>query len=230
MTPFLLARRALLPVLGLVLGLVLAGCARQDGSVIIGKWRAERLEVMSLKLPLGPEFEITPTKVAMGDDLSIPIASITQHGNEVTLDTDSLIGMTFYFVEPDRMYLELPFVGRIYYQRMKGPAIATVTSAPAKAAPAGPAPAVTSAPSAPRRPAAEEQQPAAGVNEPGYAQDYAQARSLVKQGNLDGAVRSLNDAFKHGFRDIAQLNNTREFDMLKADVRYQALIERYAGQ
>jgi hypothetical protein len=226
MTYFLVVRRALL----IVLGLVLAGCAKEDGSGIIGKWRAERVDVMSLKLPLGPEFEITPTKVAMGDDISIPIASITQHGNEVTLDTDSLIGMTFYLVEPDRMYLELPLVGRIYYQRMKGQAIATVTSAPAKAAPPVPAPAVTSAPPAPPQPAAVEQQAAAGVNEPGYAQDYAQARSLVKQRDLDGAVRSLNDAFKHGFRDIAQLNNTREFGVLKEDVRYQALIERYAGQ
>ncbi|RFP11309.1 MULTISPECIES: hypothetical protein [unclassified Duganella] len=226
MTCFLVARRALL----IVLGLVLAGCAKEDGSGIIGKWRAERVEVMSLKLPLGPEFEITPTKVAVGDEFSIPIASITQHGNQVTLDTDSLIGMTFYFVEPDRMYLELPIMGRIYYQRVKGLAIATATSAHAKAAPPEATPTVISAPPALLRPSAVEQPAAAGANEPGYSQDYAQARSLVKQGDLDGAVRSLNDAFKHGFRDIAQLNDTREFDVLKSDVRYQVLIERYAGQ
>jgi hypothetical protein len=226
MTYYLVARRALL----IVLGLVLAGCAKEEGSGIIGKWRAERLEVMSLKLPLGPEFEITQTKVAMAGDISIPIASIMQHGDAVTLDTDSLIGMTFYFVEPDRMYLELPLLGRIYYQRMKGQAIATLTSAPAKAALPGPDPVVTAAPPAPPRPTPVGQQAVAGVNGIGFAQDYALARGLAKQGDLDGAVRALNGIFKHGFHDIAQLNSTPEFDVLKADVRYQALIERYAGK
>lgn len=224
MTHALVAHRALL----IIFGLVLAGCAKENGNGVVGRWRAERVEVMSLKLPLGPEFEVTPTKVAIGDNVSIPIVRITQHGDEVTLDTESLVGMTFYFVEPDRMYVKLPLLGQIYYDRVKGEAVAKITSVPTMATPPVPPPAVASAPPAPPRAAVAEQPAAAGAAEPGYAQDYARARSLVKGGDLDGAVRSLNDAFKHGFRDIVQLNNTGEFDVLKEDVRYQTLIERYA--
>lgn len=217
------ARRVVL----MVLGLAMAGCAKEDGSRIFGKWRAERMEVMSLKLPLGPELEITPTKLASGSDINIPIASITQHGNEVTLDTSALIGLTFYFVESDRMYFELPVVGRIYYRRMNGQPVAVVAALPTNAAPPKLA--------APRVPMPAASPPESSVasqrtRTAEYAQDYAQALRLVQQGDLDGSVRSLYAAFNHGFRDITLLNKTREFDILRSDVRYQVLLRRYTGQ
>jgi hypothetical protein len=90
---FLFARAALLTVLGLAL----AGCAKEDGSRIVGTWRAERFEVMSLKLPVGPELEITQDELGTGSDVRIPITAITQDGDEVTLETE-VIGMTFYFL------------------------------------------------------------------------------------------------------------------------------------
>jgi hypothetical protein len=191
----------------IVFGFAIAGCAREDGSRIIGKWRAERVAVASLKLPLGPELEITRNKLVAGSDVSIPIAAIMQDGDEVTLDTHSLIGMTFYFVGADRIYLDLPVVGRLYYRRVNDQALAAAVTAPKNA-------------TVPAQAAALE---------PAHAQDYAKALVLVRQGDLDGAVRSLHDAFKHGFRDTPLLNRTPEFDVLKADVRYQALVVRYTG-
>ena len=108
------ARMALL----IVLGLALAGCAKEDGSRIVGKWRAERFEMMSFKLPVGPELEITRNELSTGSEVSIPISAITQVGDNVTLETTGSIGLTFHFVEPDRMYFELPVVGRVYYRRV----------------------------------------------------------------------------------------------------------------
>lgn len=212
----LLARKALL----IGLGLALAACAKEDGSRIIGKWRAERLEVMSLKLPVGPELVITRDALSTASDVSVPIAAITQDGDEVTLDTDALIGMTFHFVGPDRMYLELPVVGRVHYRRLNGPAVAAAPATTAAVAQPAPLP----------QPSAAPQPAQATTVEPAYARDYAQALVLVRQGDNDGALRSLHDAFKHGLRDASLLDTTPEFEILKSDVRYRALLSRYGGQ
>jgi hypothetical protein len=215
---FLLARKALL----IVIGLALAGCAKEDGSRIVGKWRAERFEVMSLKLPVGPELEITPHELSTASDVRVPISAITQDGEAVTLETE-LIGLTFNFVEPDRMYIALPIIGRIYYRRVNVvPAAVAVPPSPVPVSRAQRAPLPLPEPQA----AALAGQSA--DEEPPYAKDYAQALALVRQGDHDGAVRCLHDAFKHGFRDVAQLAATAEFDSLKPDVRYQALLARYS--
>lgn len=211
------------------LALALAGCAKEDGSRILGKWRAERLEVMSLKLPLGPELDITRSAVAMGNGISIPIAGITQDGDEVTLETNALIGLSFQFVEADRMLIELPVVGEIYYRRVSvQPEAASVQDAKgiAEASPAAEA-----QPLAPPMPTAvdslpEPRKPAGGGD---HLHEIEKALSLVKQGNHDGALRSMHTAFKHGFRDTALLERTPAFDALRADVRYQALVARYAS-
>jgi len=213
----------------LAIGIALAGCAKEDGQRIIGTWRAERLDLMSLKLPLGPELEVRPDALTAGDAVRIPIAAITQDGDEVTLDTDSLIGMTFYFVEADRMYLELPVAGRIYYRRVAGPALAAVpvgaVTAPVVAVVAAPAPTVAAV-APPEAAGAALMPPPAPV----YAHDYALALDLLRQGDRDSAVRALHSAFKQGFRDAALLERTPEFDLLKTDARYQALLARYGGQ
>lgn len=219
----LLARQALL---GLV-ALVLAACAKEDGSRIIGTWRAERLEVMSLKLPVGPEIRIGRNELAMEGDVRIPIAGITQEGDEVTLDTPAMIGMTFYFVEADRMYLDVPLLGHIYYRRVNDPAAGAVdvrreAQAPAASLAAASLPdrsreARAASPSVPEAPA------------PAYLQDYRQAVALMRQGNRDGAVRALNNAFRNGFHDVALLTRTPEFNALASDPRYQALLARYAS-
>lgn len=222
----LLARQALL----IVLGLALAGCAREDGKQIIGKWRAERMEVMSLKLPLGPQIEITREALMAGPGIAIPIVDITQDGDEVTLETEALIGMTFHFVEADRIYFELPMVGRLYYRREPEQAAVTV-SAPAPAPVAASMPVVASpAPAAPApvvQVAVEASAPPAQAVEAVQDPNVARALVLLGQGDRDNAVRSLHTAFSQGFRDTALLARTPEFEVLKGDVRYQALLARY---
>lgn len=220
-----------------VLGLALAGCAKEDGSRIVGRWHAERFEVMSLKLPVGPKLEITRKELSTGSEVRIPIAAITQDGDEVTLETDGAIGLTFVFVESDRMYFELPVVGRIYYRRINPSAVAVAASAIANddvgrkmvIVP----PTLVAAPRAQAaQPPLPEPVEAIGarqlaVQEPAFAKDYAQALALARQGDRDGAIRCLFDAFIHGFRDVALLAATPEFDILASDVRYQALLARY---
>jgi hypothetical protein len=61
------ARLALL----IVLGLALVDCAREDGNRITGKWQADRLKVMNLKVPLGPHIKITRDALMAGPGLAI---------------------------------------------------------------------------------------------------------------------------------------------------------------
>jgi len=99
----------------------LSGCAKEDGSKILGHWRAERFKLMSLNIPIGPEFVISKDElVALETDLHIPIKSISQNGNEVVLNVPIGLGLSFYFDGPDRMHFDVPFVGKIYYQRKLG--------------------------------------------------------------------------------------------------------------
>lgn len=218
------------PALLIALGFALAGCAREDGNRIIGKWRAERMEVMSLKLPLGPHIEITREALTAGPGIAIPIVGITQDGDEVTLETDALIGMTFRFVDADRIYFELPVVGRLYYLREPdqstgaASAAAPVPVAASNPVVASPAPA---APAPVARVAVEASVPQAQAVEAVQDQDVAHALVLLGQGDHDNAVRSLHTAFSQGFRDTALLARTPAFDVLKGDVRYQALLARY---
>lgn len=73
---------------------------------------------MSLKIPIGPEFLITKDElVNFETDLHIPIKSISQNGNEFVINFPVGIGLSFYFDGPDRMYFDIPFAGKIYYQR-----------------------------------------------------------------------------------------------------------------
>jgi len=57
--------------------------------------------------------------------------------------------------------------------------------------------------------------------------DYNLAVLRMRQGDQDGSVRSLRDAFEHGFRDFSLLNTSTEFAPLKRDPRYNALMDRY---
>ena len=217
----LLVRKALLGILALML----SACAREDGSRILGTWRAERMEVMSFKLPVGPELRIGRDELRTGDDIRLPIAAITQDGDEVTLDTESMIGMTFYFVEADRMYLDLPLIGHIYYRRVDEPA-----AGEERAAAIQPAAVLVRQAELPRQArAAPASAPVREVVAPAYAHDFEQALALLREGDRDGAVRSLNRAFGKGFKDIGLLGRTPGFDVLKDDVRYQALLARYAS-
>lgn len=111
-----LARITLL--VALVLGLT--SCSKGDGSRILGHWRAERVKLMSLNLPIGPEFMITKHELlALETDIHIPIESISEKGDEFVVNIPAGLGLSFYFEGPDRMYLDVPLAGKIYYQRVE---------------------------------------------------------------------------------------------------------------
>ncbi|MGI4842313.1 MAG: TPR end-of-group domain-containing protein [Janthinobacterium lividum] len=212
-------RCALLPWTRLLLaGLVLAtaGCAREDGSKIIGHWRAERFQVMSLKLPIGPELTISRDTLKAGSELTVPIEAITQDGDEITLDMPMHVGLSFQFVDDDRMYVDVPFIDRIYYRRVDRPA--GLAARPAQP----PAPA-----SAPQTDVAE-QAPAAGAA-PAFSQpdSYALALDAARRGDQDTAVRMLHRAFQEGSARAAEVQSRSEFDGLRDDVRFQALLARH---
>lgn len=225
-------RHAAGALIALALAGTLSGCAREDGSRLLGRWRAERFEVMGLKLPIGPELNITRDRLGgAGSELALPIAGITQDDDEVTVDTEANIGLTFYFVEPDRMYVKLPLLERIYYRRVAEQASAPATLTPAAHAPAGPAPAertqVRASTAAPL-PRAAIPAPLPGPAVPGE-RAYGQALAALDAGDDDGALRYLHQAFKDGFQDAARVANAPEFGRLHGDIRFQVLLARYQG-
>lgn len=102
-----------------LLALGLCGCAKEDEARILGHWRAERVKVLSLNIPISPEFVINRDElVALGTDLHIPIKSISHNGDESILNTHAGLGLSFYFENHDRMYFLIPLIGKIYYQRI----------------------------------------------------------------------------------------------------------------
>lgn len=208
-------------LLALALAGTLPGCAREDGSRLLGHWRAERFELMGLKLPIGPELNITRDQLSgAGGELALPIAGITQDDDEVTVDTEANIGLTFYFVEPDRMYVKLPLVERIYYRRVAAQAAAPQPApvepprAQARASTAAPQPRV----------AAPAPLPAPAV--PGE-RAYGHALAALEAGDDDSALRYLHQAFEDGFKGAARVANAPEFGRLRGDIRFQVLLARY---
>ena len=65
----------------LLLATLLTACGRDDGQRILGHWRADRLQVQSVSLPMGPEFVVTPRELMSAEgDIRIPISSIEAEG------------------------------------------------------------------------------------------------------------------------------------------------------
>lgn len=212
----------------LIVGLVVAstGCLKQDGGEIFGRWNAERFNLMSLKVPIGPELRITKDSLAVGDEAKVPIVAMTQDGDEVTLDLSMNLELTFHFVDKDRMYVDLPFVDRIYYRRVLDaeptkvePALAAVPGAKTP----GPAPAPAPAKIEPAREAPPRQVDTA-------TRAYETSVAAAKRGDTDAAVRSLYQALEAGFPDIERVRTAPEFEPLRSDVRYQVLVSRYGGR
>lgn len=167
-----------------------AGCSKSDGASVLGHWRAERMQVYSVKLPLGPDVVISKDAISSpGVDARIPLDGIERKGDEVVLDTSYGMGISLYFAGPDRVYLKVPFIGKVYYRRVDDSPVGTADVTTARAQPdvqavvsAGPA-VVTSA----VRPA-EVRQVAATA--PVASNDTAQG--LMRQ--AEAALREGEDA------------------------------------
>jgi hypothetical protein len=79
------------------LAFALASCSNGDGAKILGHWRAERIKLMSLHIPIGPEFIITQHDLfALEANMHIPVTSIAEDGNEVVLNFSAGLGLSFY--------------------------------------------------------------------------------------------------------------------------------------
>ncbi len=180
----------------LLLATLLTACGRDDGQRILGHWRADRLQVQSISLPMGPEFVVTPRELMSAEgDIRIPISSIEADGDVVTLGAPFGIGLSFYFEGADRIYFDVPLAGRVYFQRVADavqPARANPAPAPLAAAPAArPAP----APAAPP-PAVATPTPAASVPQPA-AEAPARGAStvdLIRQAEHKIAANALAEA------------------------------------
>ncbi|WP_420997271.1 hypothetical protein ACKI2N_033320 [Cupriavidus sp. 30B13] len=218
----------------LAAGLLMA-CSEPDGNRILGRWRAERFVAQGISMPMGPEFEVTPNAVrSPGGDVDVPISAITAKGNDVTLEGPMSLGLEFHFENANRISLDLPFVGKVYYRRVAQ--AAQVAGAPANPGVSAQrqsvplagdplpsrlpvAPTVAFAPKAPAS--------AAAAQTPDGMDDYRRAVVAMRQGDPDGAVRSLHASFQHGFRQFDLIDGSGELGALKSDPRYQALIARY---
>lgn len=214
---------------------VLLACGKSDGNRILGHWRAERFVAQGISVPMGPEFEVTPSAVRSPDgEIEIPISAITAKGDDVTLEGPLSLGLSFHFEDADRISLDLPFVGKLYYRRItNGSQIVAksndgTSSTPPKALETtnGANTGISSHPpvtdAAPQRPPLNV--PAAPVDP---MDDYRRASASMREGDADSAVRHLHAGFQHGFRRFDLLDASIELAPLKTDPRYVALLARY---
>ncbi|WP_331596748.1 hypothetical protein [Paraburkholderia sp.] len=236
----------------LVAMLAAAACSKTEDPSILGHWRAERVQVASVQLPIGPDIVIDEHAISSPDaEASLPVKDIERKGDEVVLDLPYGVGLSFYIDGPDRMYIKVPFAGRVYYRRVvdaaqvqRQTAAASDALAPLRVAqPVLPAPVPPVVQTADYQALMQQAQAAmrdgataqaetllmqAGRYPPAHPEvDYDQAVLTARCARPDLAIEHLNDAFKRGFRQFARLDSTRDFDALKTDVRYQALVARY---
>lgn len=232
----------------LLLVCALASCSKPNPERIFGQWEAEKLQVSSLTIPMGPQFSIGPNEiVSLDGSIRIPVSAITAKDDTVTLKIPAGIGLSFHFEGANRIFFELPFVDRIYFNRViDTPKItaqvkATPTPPPATQ-PATPPVQPPHADSTPARLIALAEKEMAekrfATAEAFLAQgkqlfasdpllDYTYVLLRVNQGKPDDAIRHLEDALKHGFRTFNLLETSPLLAELRNDSRYSALIARY---
>lgn len=261
--------------LNVFIAILLGACsAESDSERILGHWRAERVQLQGISVPMGPEFVVNRNELRSIDgDITIPISSINPSGDTVTLEAPLGLGLSFRFENTNRISFDMPLVGKIYYQRV-------ATAGPALPAPDTPIkkPAVIIPPAAPNAPVNVSTNQPSGfsssqpivsqpVQSPAAAQsassvdlireaerrlaadklseaetlltqarkqygndplvDYNFAILHMRHGDPDGAVRSLRDAFLHGFRAFQLLDASPDLAPLGNDPRYMALLTRY---
>jgi hypothetical protein len=177
-----------------------AGCSKTDGPSIVGHWRAERVQVLSAHLPIGPDFVVSEHELASPDaEVRIPIAAIETKRNEAIVDFAYGVGLSFYFDGPDRMYVEVPLAGKLYYRRIKDASGSGVVAQTAAATPPATvaAPAVSLAPAAGAGTAVSENPTppdGSGKSEPTYKAAIKRGELSLSQGQFAAAEDSLVQA------------------------------------
>jgi hypothetical protein len=210
--------RRVLCGLGLAL---LAACNSSEPERIIGHWEAENFKLDGIGLPIGPQLDIDAGTLRVGGTaMSLPITRMEGQRDEVRLVVPGGVDLTFRFDSRDRMHIDLPLLGAVYYQRR--------AAAPAAAAPV-PAPAPAPAP--------ESATVAQPVLSPGPAAlplpatpadaSFARAATLAQGHDADGALRELEQALRQGYRNWTQLDGSAPLQALRDDPRYDAMMARW---
>jgi hypothetical protein len=199
----------------LVAASLLGACTNEPKPSLLGAWEAEEVRIQSLVMPAGPDFEVTASEVRLAaGTVSMPLQTMEATGREVTLRFPMGLGWTFHFEGPDRLFMDVPFAGKVYYRRKAASLVAT------QVVPAQPAPAPPSA----RPPAATAAVATATV--PGADRLLEQAALLV-QSDSEAALRLLDASLREGLRPAQRIEDDARFDALRQDVRYHALMARY---
>jgi hypothetical protein len=235
---------------------LLAACSRQSDVSLIGHWQAERMSVYSARLPVGPDIVVKEDQISNpSTGINLPIKDIERKGGEATVDFEYGLGVTFYFDGPDRLHINVPLIGKVYYRRVNDTAPTSVIQA---ASAPSPVPVLTTEVAKSAPPASDVtvpvvvQQPVNAAPEvvPATAQgpvehgsaanpfspdqpvraadsDYQKALAAARSRQQDQALDYLNAAFRGGFRDFGRLDAAAELADLRSDVRYRALVARY---
>lgn len=212
--------------LGLALVILLGACSKPDSRRILGHWRAEQVQLQGFRLPMGPEFVVSQSELRSPDgEVNIPLSSISEEGETITLNVPLGLGLTFRFESNERISFEIPLVDtKIYYRRVSA-AMPGASPAGDVTAPALPAESQTENQSAHKTATAPPKVESWGGSD--AMVDYNQSVMLMRQGDTDAAVRSLHNAFEHGFRDFQLLEASQDITPLRSDPRYQALVTHY---
>jgi hypothetical protein len=210
----------LLSCLALVL---MASCSGKNAERIVGHWQSENFQLQGMGLPIGPQLDIDAHAMRVsGTELIVPITRMEANGDAVTLVVPAGIDLTFHFERTDRMYIDLPLLGPVYYQRRALDSTPTPTP-PLAAAQAAVTTAVVIPAAVPVRAALAVAPDPASVAE----QSFAGAVLSAKSNEPDAALRQLDDALRQGFSDWARLDANRTLQALRTDPRYDALMARW---
>lgn len=101
-----------------VAALALAACSRPDPTIILGSWRAEGLLLGSLKLPIGPDFEVTRNDLILKSPdgtvmQRVALAAIRAQGDTIELEFRDGFGAAVVFAVDtrDRIRFRVPLLG-----------------------------------------------------------------------------------------------------------------------
>ena len=90
-------------------------------SNIRGHWVSDALDLDGLQLRIVPDMDIDETSISLtvnGERQTIPISSIGFKGEEIDVNIQKNITLTFYVAEGDKIYLRFPATGmRVFYHR-----------------------------------------------------------------------------------------------------------------
>jgi hypothetical protein len=106
---------------GFILGCNKAPTAVATIANIRGHWVADAVDLDGLQLHIVPDLDIDENSISLtinGERQIIPISSIGFKGEEIDVNIQKNITLTFYVTGGDKIYLRFPATGtRVFYHR-----------------------------------------------------------------------------------------------------------------